>query len=557
MLADPELFDRPLGDGTLFDVLGRWYRADPPEALLWEAATMHEGASPAMIQGAARWLGVTADLRELGLDEPTIARVMISASVGEPPGWSPPGPVLARVLEAAGEAFDPGAAAAELLEGNEVPRPRRVLFTICTALLARRGHPIPASHDASFVFHVPWSILREVIAALPEDRRDAVLVRLIGRPSNDNAARVQMRYVLPVLDLATGEGARAAVAAAREHLDGKDRWAELVAQLDAGGGPPEPREGPTEECRRAVEYWLGKYEAKRRVERIGEVAQALHERAVHVDGPELASFETWAACSEPRRRAIGQQVADQVPGLAFRGLERFEAGELASFEWEQLSFRLVPGGSFTRGFSDAEEALVREEAERRRPAGDNWVEEFGHFLDQQLSSMRPTARVSVGPLLVCDSPGYAMAPDEVVSFLEDSVWRLPSESEWEYVARGGREHELTHRGHVVPDEAWFEQTNEHGEDHRNPFGLWGFGLQPELCADAWIPSYEGAPGDARPRAGEGTRVARGGAALIYPWQQVGEWQLLCSAVRGPAMHWEFEVAIRPVLGVEFADPSRT
>ena len=43
---------RPLGDGQLFDVLGRWYHADPPEALLWEAANMHEGASPAMIQGA-------------------------------------------------------------------------------------------------------------------------------------------------------------------------------------------------------------------------------------------------------------------------------------------------------------------------------------------------------------------------------------------------------------------------------------------------------------------------------------------------------------------------
>ncbi len=550
MLADPELLQRPLGGGQIFDVLGRWYRAEPPEALLWEAAEMHEGASPAMIQGAARWLGVTAEFRELGLDDPTIARVMISASVGEPPGWSPPGPVLARVLASAGASFDPQAVASALFDGDEVPRPRRVLFTICAALVARGGDSLPASYDANVVFHVPWTILREVVAALPEDRRDALLVRLIGRPGNDNAARVQMRYVLPVLDLATGEGARASIAAARKHLEGKEQWAEIVAQLDAGGGPPDPRDGPTDECRKAVEYWLAKYEAKARVQRIGEVARSLHGRAVQVDAPELASFASWSACGEERQRAIAQQVAEQVSQLEFRGLERFDAGALATFGWEQLVFRLVPGGAFTRGFSDAEEALVREEAERRRPAGDNWHEEFGHFLENLLPSMRPLAQVTVGPLLVCDSPGYAMAPDAVVPFLEETAWRLPSESEWEYLARGGREHELTYRGHVVPDEAWFKETNQHGEKHLNPFGLWGFGLQPELCADVWVEGYHGAPTDGRPRWGDGPRVARGGAALIYPWQQVGEWQLLCSAVRGPAVHWEFEVSVRPVLGIE-------
>ncbi len=541
---------RPLGDGQLFDVLGRWYHLDPPEALLWEAATMHEGASPAMIQGVARWLGVTKDLREAGLDEATIARVMISASVGEPPGWVPPGPVLARVLDAAGDAIDPGAIAAELLAPEELPHGQKVLFTICSALMARRGGAIPESHDEHFIFHVPWTILREVVAALPEDRRDRVIVRLIGKPPNDNAARVQMRYTLPIMDLANGEGARASVARMLELLQAKKkRYADLIAAAEAGGGPPEPRDGPTDECRKAVEYWLEKYEAKRRVEGIGDAAREAHARAVKVDGPELASFEAWNGASEERRNAIGEQVAAQVEGLEFKGLRPFAGGELATFAWEKLEFRLVPGGSYTRGFSPEEEAAVREEGERRRPAGDNWHEEFGHFLDNLLHSMRPLATVRVGPLLVCDSPGYAMPPDAVAQFLEQTPWRLLSESEWEYLARGGRERELTWRGHVVPDEDWFLETSQGEGGLANPFGLWGFGLDPEVCADAWIEAYEDAPTDASPRWGEGPRVTRGGAAMIYPWQHVGAWQLLCSAARGPSVQWEFELSLRPALGV--------
>ena len=319
--------------------------------------------------------------------------------------------------------------------------------------------------------------------------------------------------------------------------------------VHAGGGPPEPRQGPTKDCRRAVEYWLNKYAEKRKVERIGEVAEQAHERAVTIDGGELASFAAWNAASEERRRAIGEQVAAQVEGLEFLGLERFDAGELASFTWNNIALRLIPGGTYTRGLSPEEEALVRQEAERRRPAGDNWHEEFGHFLDHRLPSMRPLTEVSVGPMLVCDSPGYTVPPNEVTEFLEETPWRLPTESEWEYLARGGRDRELTYRGHVIPDEDYFQTISEGQAKLANPFGLWGFGLDPEVCSDAWVENYDGSPTDGSPRTGDGPRVTRGGASIIYPWQQVGEWQLLCSAVRGPSSSWEFHLALRPVLGV--------
>jgi hypothetical protein len=551
VLHDPDLFEQPFGEGDrpLFEVLNRWYRDDPPERLLWAAAELYEGASPAMIQAAARWLAVAEELRAAGLDEGTVARVFISAAAGTPPGWVPPGPVLVQVLDAAGEAVDLAAIADALVELEPLPATLAPLLSVCTAALARRGVAIPPSYDERLTWYIPWTHLRAIVEALAEDRRDALLSRLFGNPGNANAARVQLRYLMPVLDLAQGPRIRAAIAAACAKLDGEDDAVELRAAVEAGGGPPPERDGPTPECRGAVEYWLDKYAAKRRVEAIDEVAKAAHERAVTVDAPELESFARWNAAPDARRRAIAEQIASQVEGLELRGLEPCDAGPIATFTWDDLLLRLIPGGSYERGFSPEEQALVEAEAEARRPAGDNWDEEFGAFLTRQLDSMRPLTRVTVPALLVCASPGYAMAPDEVTAFLDETPWRLLSESEWEQLARGGRARELTWRGHVVPDEEWFLRTSEAGEAEANPFGLWGFGLQPELCADRWHPSYVDASTDAAPRWGPGPRVARGGAAMLYPWQQCGEWQLLCSAVRSPASHWKYEVQVRPALGV--------
>lgn len=88
-----------------------------------------------------------------------------------------------------------------------------------------------------------------------------------------------------------------------------------------------------------------------------------------------------------------------------------------------------------------------------------------------------------------------------------------------------------------------------GLERTNAFGLAAFGLSPELCSDAWHPSYEGAPRDGTPREGDGPVVARGGAAMVYPWQACGEWQLLCNVVRDSAKSWELDVVLRPVVGL--------
>ncbi len=101
------------------------------------------------------------------------------------------------------------------------------------------------------------------------------------------------------------------------------------------------------------------------------------------------------------------------------------------------------------------------------------------------------------------------------------VIRLPSEAEWEYVCRAGTTtaysfgddaQELTHY-------AWFT-GNARGNDppvgkkRPNPWGFYDVhGYVWEWCADAWHPSYEGAPADGSPRQAEGAteRVMRGGS----------------------------------------------
>jgi formylglycine-generating enzyme required for sulfatase activity len=127
-------------------------------------------------------------------------------------------------------------------------------------------------------------------------------------------------------------------------------------------------------------------------------------------------------------------------------------------------------------------------------------------------------------------------------------FRLPSEAEWEYAARAGTT-TLTFRGDERPDED--QVLDDFADEERtaaaeNAFGLVAMGSANEICADVWIPHFTDAPVDARPRAGDGLRVVRGGGGDLSPWQGCDEWLLLLSATRD-----EFQdfTAVRPVAPV--------
>ncbi|WP_206316416.1 SUMF1/EgtB/PvdO family nonheme iron enzyme [Streptomyces sp. C1-2] len=219
------------------------------------------------------------------------------------------------------------------------------------------------------------------------------------------------------------------------------------------------------------------------------------------------------------------------------------------------------------GLSDEELDAVRA-IERADGADDD----LGAFF-VEAGRARPVRQVRVEPFLIARHPltvaqvrhwlpeyedsfsdsasSTARLEDDLDDLLGVLPFRLPSEAQWEYAARAGTT-TLTFRGDGRPDED--QVLDDFADEERtaaaeNAFGLAAMGSANEICADVWIPHFEDAPEDARPRSGDGPRTVRGGAADLHPWQGCDEWLLLLSAIR-----YEFRqfTAVRPVAPV----PSR-
>lgn len=278
------------------------------------------------------------------------------------------------------------------------------------------------------------------------------------------------------------------------------------------------------------------------------------ERRITVDAPELASVAAWTAAGAARQQQIARAVADATSRhvgtrCALVDLRAYGGAPVAVLTCGERELALVPGGTFEMGLSDEEEAAVYAQSEANAGCT-NEYEMYGSLLER-VDTMRPLTTVTVGPLLVARGPGEMVAVDAATDALAGSPFRLLSEAEWEYLARGGRRRALTWFGDYVPDDPshylYVAGLDDHGA---NEFGLWGFGITPELCADVYAGSHRGAFTDGSPRRGEGPRVSRGGAGQLYMWQDTGEWQLLLNAQRGPASAWKYEIALRVALGID-------
>ena len=209
-----------------------------------------------------------------------------------------------------------------------------------------------------------------------------------------------------------------------------------------------------------------------------------------------------------------------------------------------ILFRLIPGGNGVHGLSGPEEHALRATLEDR----DDEDAEAGLAFLESASVHRPATEWTVAPFLIAaepldtaqlaallgvdapDDPGpmancmpLAIA-EKVVTRLAGHGLRLPTDAEWEYAYRAGSPDPFPW-GTTPPKTPWAPE---------NAFGLAGMGEFSELCADGW-------------QTGQGS-VARGGAAEVWPWQDVGEWVTMLSAYRSPADEHDGFLRIRPACG---------
>jgi len=516
----------------------------PGEAALRRVASRFRHAmSPAGVFKTAGCLDLLDVLAGAGWTPRERFELMLEVRAGRPGGHHPTRAAL--ILAAADLSVDDGRALVAAHSDDRDP----FVPLICALPLVRAGEPPPPQLEEAPLVRLPPETLRELLDAAPAARREAALLRLMA-VDDANAARFALERLMFSKDLLTSPPLAEALVRLREVASDYPGVTKIFARFD-GPTPVRERDGLTALAREPLDYIAELWAQARKQAGLYAVAEHATRQRVDIPGAtELLSLEAWAAAPQERRDAIAELVLDAIGRKAFRRTGFH--GDIALFVHRRkkaIQLALVPGGEVERGLSDAEEERLRTLAAAAGLTGS--VEEWGTLVEQ-LPLMRPAGRVTVGPMLIGRGPGERMGPRKLVRWLTSGPYRLPTEAEWEYAARGGRARELTWRGDVLPDTAWFEEGRELGEDAANRFGLWGFGDRAEICADRWRPSLEGAPSDGSPVTGAGPRAVRGGAGELFPWQETGEWHLLLSAMR-TSQEGVDEPAARPVIGLRVVD----
>lgn len=249
----------------------------------------------------------------------------------------------------------------------------------------------------------------------------------------------------------------------------------------------------------------------------------------------------FAALARSRLRSLtGPKVAGLFPVPPKLTIDKVKPGEELQDCDQCPKLVTVPAGSFTMGSAAGEKGRNKNEGPQRevtvtRPFAvskyeitfDEWeacVLEGGCNGYKPKDSSWGRGRRPVIHVSWDDAKAY-------VQWLRQKTgkpYRLLSEAEWEYAARGGTTGAFSTGTGITPQQANFDgsvvagnladvayrgKTVEVGTFTPNPYGLHDMhGNVMEWVEDCWNPDHAGAPGDGSPRGGDcSRRVLKGGA----------------------------------------------
>lgn len=216
---------------------------------------------------------------------------------------------------------------------------------------------------------------------------------------------------------------------------------------------------------------------------------------------------------------IGDRMSTQIP--------RFEDNFGSTY-------LLVTPGTFLMG------NISKNSPKRELPSHRVNIEQPFFFGQMQVTQLHWQSVMGDNPAKFCDGWSAGLRPIENVSWDDaqlfiaklnaehndsprlglNGVWRLPSESEWEYAARaetstrwsfGDRDSDLDEHGWHAGNSG--ASTREVGQKKANPWGFHDFhGNVSEWCLDDWCEDYMGASSDqnAKKNSMESRKVHRGG-----------------------------------------------